>query len=113
MVHQIDLVGKTVVFVDDMCDTMGTIKSAAEIVKKKGAKKIVVAVTHGIFSGPAFENIDKSEIDCIYVTNTLPQSENVKRCPKLKVVDISELIATVIVKNIKGESVSEIFKRSG
>lgn len=110
LVHQIDLVGKTVVFVDDMCDTMGTIKSAAEIVRKKGAGKIIVAVTHGIFSGPAFDNIAKSDIDLVYVTNSIPQEDNVKRCSKLRVVDISDLVVTAILKNIKGESLSDTFK---
>jgi ribose-phosphate pyrophosphokinase len=109
LVHNLDFEGKTVIFVDDMCDTAGTLKSAAEIVKKKGAKEIITVVTHGIFSGNAFGNLNDSCIDHVYVTNSLPQEENVKKSNKIKIVDISGLISDVMLRCINAESVSELF----
>jgi ribose-phosphate pyrophosphokinase len=111
MVHQIDLVGKTVIFVDDMVDTLGTIASAAEIVKKEGAAKVVVVATHGIFSGNAFENLKNPNIDLVYITNSVPQEENLKKSSKLRVVDVSNLICRAILANIKGESLSETYNK--
>ena len=67
------------VLVDDIGDTFGTLTSAAKILKNNGAIIVIAAITHGIFSGKAFENLAEPYIDKVYVTNTLPQSENISR----------------------------------
>lgn len=70
---------KIAVVVDDMADTCGTITKSAELLKKEGARKVVVVVTHAIFSGNAKEKLQVSAqnkiIDKIYTTNTIESSE--------------------------------------
>ena len=53
--------------------------------KEAGATKIYAICTHGIFSGPAIERIEKSEMEAVAVTNTIPQADNIKKCSKIKV----------------------------
>ena len=53
--------------------------------KEAGATKIYAICTHGIFSGPAIERIGKSVMEAVAVTNTIPQTENIKKCSKIKV----------------------------
>ena len=110
LVHQLDLVGKTCLLVDDICDSMGTLCSAANILKAKGASKVIAVVTHGVFSGKAFENLAGDAIDAVYVTNSLPQAENVGRCDKIKVVDVSDLFSKVIMCCVEGKSISALFE---
>lgn len=70
-----DVKDKNVIIVDDMIDTGGTICEAVKNLKKNGAKNVDVFVTHGIFSGNAFERFKNSEIDKIITTNTIPAKE--------------------------------------
>jgi ribose-phosphate pyrophosphokinase len=64
--------GKNALIVDDMIDTGGTIIEAAALLKRKGAGQVHVAATHGLFSGNAIKNLEKSHVRKIIVTNTLP-----------------------------------------
>jgi ribose-phosphate pyrophosphokinase len=84
--------GKRVMIVDDMIATGGTIIEATEKLLSAGAREIEVYATHGIFSGNARERLEKSPIQQIYVTNSLPQIEG----GKVKVLDISPLIRDVV-----------------
>jgi len=81
---------KKVLLVDDMIATGSTISSAALVAKEYGAESVQVAATHGIFSDNAFEQLNKSVIDKIYVTNTLKQSFNYE--PKISVIDSAPMI---------------------
>lgn len=102
--------GKTAILIDDMCDTMGTMVSAGDELKKYGVKDIIVIATHGVFSVPAFERINQSDmITRVIVTNTLPQEKNKEKTNKLQVVDVSGLLAEVIMRIQTGGSVSELF----
>ncbi|XWV26963.1 putative phosphoribosyl pyrophosphate synthetase [Tupanvirus soda lake] len=109
LVHQIDFTGKKALLVDDIGDTLGTLNSAAKILKEKGAVEVIAAVTHGIFSGNAFEYLNQSYIDRIYTTNTLPQETNVEKSHKIVVVDISELFANAILSCVNATSMSVVF----
>lgn len=109
IVHHIEFTGKTVLLVDDMGDTLGTLCSAAVILKEMGAVKVIGVVTHGILSGKAFENLNSGQLDELYVTNTLPQKENLQKSAKLQVTNIAELMATTIVICINGGSLSQLF----
>lgn len=109
LVDKLDFENKTIFLIDDICDTAGTLCSAAKILKDMKAKEVICVVTHGVFSGKAFENLAKDNIDAIYVTNTLPQDENMKKCNKIRLVDISELCADAILKCVNGESMSDLF----
>lgn len=102
-----DVAGKEVLIVDDMVTTAGTLCNAAELIKKKGAKKIWAAVTHGIFTEGALEKIIASPIEKILVTDTIPQKKEVTDCPKVEVVSIANLLAEAILRIESGSSLSE------
>ena len=105
------VVGKTGIIIDDMLDTGGTMVAGINELKKFGVSKVIVVVTHGIFSGSAFDKINSCElIEKVIVTNSLPQEANRAKCPKLVVVDISDLMVEVITRLENGGSVSELFK---
>jgi len=93
-----------------MIDTGGTICRAASLLKEKGAKSINIFVTHGLFSGDALENIENSEIDCVVVTNTVPNPPSVFcNSSKIKMIDVSWMCAEAINRLINGESISHLY----
>lgn len=103
-----DVEGRNCVIVDDMIDTAGTIVAAADQLKKHGALKISAVASHGVFSPPAAEILEKSSINFLIVTDTLPQDLTIKN-PKLEVVPIDGLLASAIEAIFKETSVSQIF----
>jgi ribose-phosphate pyrophosphokinase len=105
----INFTNKLALLVDDLGDTMGTLNSAAKILKEKGAEKVVAVVTHGIFSGDAFKFLAEDNIDRIYVTNTLPQKDNLTKSDKIVVVDLSELFGLAILACINATSMASLF----
>jgi len=100
----------TCVLVDDMADTCGTLQLAAATLMANGAKAVYACVSHGVLSGPALERINNSEITELVVTNSIPQDDNIKKCPKLKVIDIAPMLAEAIRRTHNGESISVLFK---
>ncbi len=100
--------GRNCVIVDDMIDTAGTIVAAADQLKKHGALKISAVASHGVFSPPAAEILEKSAINFLIVTDTLPQDMPFKN-PKLEVVPIDGLLASAIQAIFEETSVSQIF----
>lgn len=104
-----NVVDKVCILVDDMADTCGTLAKAAAVVKENGAREVVAIVTHGILSGPAIDNINRSVLSQVVVTNTVPLGDKLERCPKLKVIDVSGTLAESIRRTHNGESVSYLF----
>ena len=105
------LVGKTVIIVDDMADTMGTMCSATVILESLGASGCIIVVTHGYFSGEAIDRINKTDfIEQVICTNSIPQTTNMTKCSKIKCVDLSDLIGEVITRIEGGGSVSALFE---
>lgn len=100
--------GKTAVLVDDMIDTAGTLAASSQALAEAGAKEIYACATHGIFSGPAKERLDKSPLKKVVVTNTLPIPEE-RRSEKVEVLSIASIFANTIASVFKDESVSELF----
>jgi ribose-phosphate pyrophosphokinase len=100
---------KIAILVDDMADTCGTICLAAKHLTEAGAEKVYAIVTHGILSGNALEAIDECSLEKLIVTNTIPQAENMEKCKKIEVIDVSWLLAEVIRRSHYGESVSMLF----
>ena len=100
---------KVAILVDDMADTCGTLCLAASHLAEAGATRIFGLVTHGILSGNALKTISESALERLVVTNTLPQEENVAKCPKIEVIDIGIVLAEVIRRSHNGESVSKLF----
>lgn len=103
--------GKVAILVDDMADTCGTLDLAAQQLIEYGAERVLAIVTHGILSGPALERISKSRLEKLIVTNTLPQSHNRAKCPKIEEIDISHVLAETIRRSHYGESVSVLFNQ--
>ena len=101
-----DVAGKDVIVVDDMCDTAGTLTTAADLLIAKGAKSVRAFCTHAVLSGPAIERINNSKITEIVVTDTIPLKQT---SPKIRVVSVAELFADVINRLIKNESISTHF----
>lgn len=103
-----DLDGKVAIMFDDMISTAGSICGAAELVKKKGAREIHVAATHGVFAGPAIERMQAAPIDSIVITDTVPLPPG-KRCDKIKVLSVAGMLGESIKRIHQHESISEIF----
>ena len=104
---------KTVIIVDDMIDTYGTMQEVVEVLKENGAGKVYAAATHGLFSGPAIERIIKSPIDGIITTNTIyhtPEFFSPIR-NKLTMLSIELLLARaiMIIHQDKG-SISDLYR---
>lgn len=102
--------GKTVVMIDDMITTAGTMCAAARLCRKEGAKKIYIGVTHGVLCGPAVERLREAPVDEIVITDTypIPQSK-IDGIGKLTVLSIAELIGDAMLRIHKNESVSNLF----
>lgn len=104
------LKGKTAVIVDDMLDTGGTVIKTVKLLREEGAKDVVVIVTHGILSGPALDRINNEPfLSSVIVSNSLPQSRNLKMCEKLSVFGIDKMLAEVIKRLVNGQSISEMY----
>jgi ribose-phosphate pyrophosphokinase len=96
-----DIVGRTVILLDDLADTSNTITRAAKLLKKEGASKVYALITHGVLSGDAIERINASALDKVVVTNTLDQREHCKKCPKLEVIEVGHVFAEVSIYNTR------------
>lgn len=95
--------GKEVLLADDMCTTGNTLVSAAYACQEKGAKRIFASVTHGIFASDALEKIEKSPIERLYVSNTIPfKGERSKS--KIRKISIAPLISSHIRCVVSSES---------
>jgi ribose-phosphate pyrophosphokinase len=110
-VHMLEVVGevrgRTCVLVDDIIATGGTICSAAELLVQRGATRVWAVATHGVFAGPAIEQLQQAPFDKVVVTNTLPISET-SRFESLVVLSVAPMIADAIKAIFDETSVSEI-----
>ena len=102
-----DVEGKDVILIDDIIDTAGTITKAGKLIKEKGAKSVRAFCTHPVFSGDAYEKIEKSVFKEIVVTDTLPLAQD---CDKIHVLSTANLFATVIKRVLKTKSISSLYK---
>ena len=107
-----DVEGRTCIMIDDMVDTAGTLCQAAEILKEKGAKKVVAYATHAVLSGGAIENISNSKLDELVITNTIPLTNQANKCNKIRQLSIATTLADVIRRISDEQSISTIFADS-
>ena len=91
-----DVLNRVTILIDDLADTSNTITRAAKLLKKEGATYVYALLTHGLLSGDAIERINNSALDKLVVTNSVPQDEHKKICPKLEVLDIGPVFAEVL-----------------
>ncbi|OMJ30381.1 Ribose-phosphate pyrophosphokinase 3 [Smittium culicis] len=101
--------GRVAIIMDDILDTGKTLKVASEMLRAHGAIKIYAIVIHGLFTMDSIKIINSSCIDSIACTNTVPQDDNLKKCPKLCIIDVSNILAETIRRSFNGESVSHLF----
>ncbi|MBD7996101.1 ribose-phosphate diphosphokinase [Arthrobacter sp. Sa2CUA1] len=106
VVGQVD--GRTCVLIDDMIDTGGTIAGAVRVLKEAGAKDVIIAATHAVFSDPAARTLAESGAREVVVTNTLPIPVN-KRFEQLTVLSIAPLIARAVREVFEDGSVTSLF----
>lgn len=90
-----DVRDRTAILVDDLADTSNTITRAAKLLKREGAAQVIALITHGILSGDAIDRINASALDKVVVTNSVDQSDHLRRCPKLEVLEVGHVFAEV------------------
>jgi ribose-phosphate pyrophosphokinase len=100
--------GKTAIVFDDMIDTAGTLKKAAEVLKSNGFAKVIVCASHGIFSGPAAERLQDPNIDEVVVADTSPLPPGVEALNKVTQVSVASIIGEAIGRAFQGESLKEL-----
>ncbi|GAB1235530.1 ribose-phosphate diphosphokinase [Ferrigenium sp. UT5] len=101
--------GRTCLIMDDMVDTANTLCEAAKALKEKGAERVLAYCTHGVLSGPAIERIEKSAIDELVVTDTIPLNDAARKCKRIRQLSIAELMAETLRRINADESVSSLF----
>ena len=101
--------GRTAVLIDDLIDTAGTLCQACRALKDRGANRVVAYITHAVLSGPAVERIDKSTLDELVVTDTIPLSAAAAACEKIRQLSVAELLAETIRRISDAESVSSLY----
>jgi ribose-phosphate pyrophosphokinase len=104
-----DVAGRTCIIQDDIIDTAGTITKAAVALKANGAARIIACAVHGVLSGPAIDRIEKSPIDKMIVTNTIPLSAAGQACSKIVVLSVARLLGQAIKSIHEETSVSSLF----
>ncbi|MFH0807424.1 MAG: ribose-phosphate pyrophosphokinase [Elusimicrobiota bacterium] len=101
-----DVKGKTAIMLDDLIDTGGSLINAATALKKEGAKRVLASCSHGVLSGNAIERIEKSDIEKLIITDTIPLR---RKSEKIVVLSVDKLLADAIKRIHNEESVSTLF----
>lgn len=104
-----DVTDKDIIIVDDICDTAGTLKKAAALLKDKGARSVRALITHPVLSGNAYQNIEESVLEELIVCDTIPLK---KQSSKIKCVTTAELFAVAIRNAYENKSINNLFFHS-
>lgn len=105
-----DVVNKTAIVVDDICDTAGSLCAACKIVKDHGAKEVYAAITHGVFSRDALETIEKSPIKKMIISDTIPlPEEKASKTTKIVQLSVTDMLAETIDAIQNHKSVSRVY----
>jgi ribose-phosphate pyrophosphokinase len=94
---------------DDMVDTANTLCEAAAALKAQGARRVVAYITHPVLSGSAVERINRSQLDELVVTDTIPLREDARQSSRIRVLTVAELLAETIRRISNEDSVSSLF----
>ena len=101
---------KICIIVDDIIDSGGTIVNAAQALLDKGAKEVHIYITHGVLSGDAVEKIKRSNIKNLVITDTIENSDKLKKAKNIEVLSICNLLGEAIKRISNSTSVSDLFK---
>jgi ribose-phosphate pyrophosphokinase len=104
-----DVRGRSCILVDDLVDTAGTLCQAAQALKDEGAERVIAYITHPVLSGKAVERIDNSALDQLVVTDTIPLGEAARKCKRIRVLSVAELLAETMRRIRDEESVSSLY----
>jgi ribose-phosphate pyrophosphokinase len=104
-----DVRGRDVILLDDMIDTAGSITQAVQALKAEGARRIVASCTHAVLSGQAIERLERSDIEEVVVTNSIPLRGDVTVSKKITVLSVAPLLGEAIRRIHTEESVSSLF----
>ena len=102
--------GRNVLMCDDIIATAGTICNAVTLVKGKGAEKVYVGATHGVFAPESLERLAKAPIEEVVVTDTIPLSDQAKKLGNIRVLTVADMVGEAIKRIHRNESVSSLFK---
>jgi ribose-phosphate pyrophosphokinase len=102
---------KIIILNDDLLDSGGTALKCCDALIERGAKKVIIFITHALLNGNAIKNINQNpNVEKIITTNSVPQAKHLELCHKLEVLDLSPLFAEVIKRLINGDSISKLFE---
>ncbi len=101
--------GRNILMCDDIIATAGTICSAAALVKKRGAEKVYIGATHGVFAPQALERLAKAPIDGVVATDTIPLNKMSKKINNIKILSVAAMLGEAIKRIHRNESVSNLF----
>jgi len=101
--------GRNILMCDDIIATAGTVCSAVNLVKERGAEKVYVGATHGVFAPQALDRLAKTPIDQVVVTDTIPQNKTSKKISNIKVLSVASMLGEAIKRIHRNESVSNLF----
>jgi ribose-phosphate pyrophosphokinase len=104
-----DVEGRTCIIQDDIIDTAGTITKAAKALQNSGAERVLACAVHGVLSGTAIEKIERSPINKLIVTNTIPRGATSSHSQKLEVLSVARLLGQAIKSIHEETSVSSLF----
>ncbi len=104
-----DVSDRTCIIIDDLVDTAGTLCNAASALKEFGAKKVVAYCTHAVLSGNAVNNIKKSQLDELVVTDTIPLSTEAESLNKIRQLSVATMLGESIRRVSEDESLSSMF----
>ena len=104
-----EVAGRTCIIVDDLADTAGTLCEGARALKQRGAERVFAYCTHAVLSEPAIDNLERSELDELVVTDTIPLDERAAGCSRIRRLGIADLLAESILRIRTGRSVGELF----
>ncbi|MFQ5691612.1 MAG: ribose-phosphate diphosphokinase [Nitrospinota bacterium] len=101
--------GRTILIVDDMIDTGGTLTEGVKALMEKGAKAVYASATHPVFSGAAVDHIEASALKEVVVTDTIPLRPRALECPRIRVLPVANLLGDAIERIHSEASVSSLF----
>ncbi|KYQ90882.1 phosphoribosyl pyrophosphate synthetase [Tieghemostelium lacteum] len=101
-----DVKGCVAIIIGSIADTCLTLKIATQILKANGATKVYALCSHGELSGNAIETINSSDLEELVITNSIPQSDKVKACPKIKIINVAPMFGEALRRIIHSESIT-------